>query len=68
MPPSARYPSHDEIEVIMARARRMRSIYVGALLGNALRRVRRFFAEDGARRGAATRRYSVARPYYPDTA
>lgn len=68
MPPSARYPSHDEIEVIMARARRMRSIYVGALLGNALRRVRRFFAEEGGQRGAATRRYPAAQRYYPDTA
>ena len=58
---SARYPSHEEIEVIMARARRMRSIYVGALLGNALLRVRRFFAEEYGRRGAATQHY------YPDT-
>ena len=68
MQPSARYPSHEEIEVIMARARRMRSIYVGALLGNAMARVRRFFAEEGGRRGARARRYHAARHYYPDTA
>ena len=68
MQPSARYPTHEEIEVIMARARRMRSIYVGALLRNAMARVRRFLAEEGGPRGAATRRYHAARHYYPDTA
>ena len=66
MQPSARCPSPHEIEVIMARARRMRSIYVGALLSNALRRVRRFLAEEGERRGAATQRYPAARRFYPD--
>ena len=62
MQPSARYPSHEEIEVIMARARRMRAIYVGAQLSSALRRVRRFFAEEGGRR------YHAAQRHYPDTA
>ena len=62
MQTSARYPSPEEIEIIMARARRMRSIYVGAQLSSALRRVRRFFAEEGGRRGAAVQRH------YPDTA
>jgi hypothetical protein len=67
MQPSARYPTHEEIEVIMARARRMRSLYVGALLSNALQRLRRFLDEEGGQRGAGARRYS-ARRYYPDTA
>lgn len=57
MLPSRRYPTQDEIEVFIARARRMRSIYVGLLIDKALLRVQRALAEPALPRGGALRRY-----------
>jgi hypothetical protein len=60
MPHSARYPSQEEIEAIMARARRMRSIYIGALISKALLRLQHAYADATVPRSSATRRF------YPD--
>lgn len=57
MPPSRRHPTHDEIEVLIARAHRMRSIYVGLLIDKALLRVQRALAEPARPRSGALRRY-----------
>lgn len=55
-----RHPTPEEVEIIMARARRMRSIYVAALISTALQRLRQAYADaTQPRRGAARR-------YYPD--
>jgi len=48
MAPSGRYPTREEIEVIIARARQMRALYVGALIARGISRVAQLFS--GARR------------------
>jgi hypothetical protein len=57
MPGSGRYPTQDEIEVITARARRMRSLYVGALIRTALLRLQRAYPDATVPRSGATRRF-----------
>jgi hypothetical protein len=39
-----RYPTHAEIEAIMARARRMRALYIGMLIARGLSRLQRLLA------------------------
>lgn len=55
-----RYPTPDEVEVLIARARRMRSEYMAALIMNAVLRARQF------RSRANDRRIAHAQRYYPD--
>ena len=62
MPAPARYPTHNEIEALMARARRMRSLYCSALMQRAALRLRLYFSAAHERRMAAARRF------YPDVA
>lgn len=62
MIPSGRYPTQDEIEALIANARRMRSIYIGALINTAALRARQYFSAARERRIAAPRRF------YPDVA
>jgi len=51
-----RYLSHEEIEAVIARARRMRSEYVAMLIVSAALRARQFFSGARERRGASARR------------
>lgn len=51
-----RHPTHEEIEVILARARRMRSLYVAALVQHAALRAKQWMSIARERRGAARRR------------
>lgn len=62
MLPSQRYPTHEEIELLIARARHMRSVYIGALINTAALRARQYFSAARERRVAAPRRF------YPDVA
>lgn len=55
-----RYPTHEEIEVVIARARLLRSLYVSALIKGAWRRAKELLAGAEARRGTG------AGHYYPD--
>ena len=55
-----RYPTLDEMEALFARARRMRSEYVAALITQAALRAKQHFSR------AADRRYINAQRYYPD--
>ena len=52
-----RYPTHDEIEAIIARARRMRAQYVGALIARGMSRVTQLFTGATPRRRAGARRF-----------
>lgn len=52
-----RYPTHDEIEVIIARARRMRAQYVGALIARGVTRLKQLLTATRPLRGAGTRRF-----------
>lgn len=60
MPHSTRYPTHAEIEAVMARARLMRSLFVAALIRRALQRLQHAYADATVPRSRATRRF------YPD--
>lgn len=53
---TGRYPTHEELEEIIARARRMRAQYVGALMARAWRRVTQPLIGGGARTALATLR------------
>jgi len=55
-----RYPTPDEVEAIIARARRMRSEYMAALIVNAALRARQFMIR------AKDRGVARARRFYPD--
>lgn len=55
-----RYLTLDELEVLAARAHRMRSEYVAELITTAALRAKQFFAR------AAERRATSPRQYYPD--
>jgi hypothetical protein len=59
-----RYPTHEEIEVIIARARRMRAQFIAAMFAGALRRVKETLS--GARTRARTKRGAGARRFRPD--
>ena len=52
-----RYPTHEEIEVIIARARLMRSQYVGALIARGVSRLKQLLSATRLPRGAGTRRF-----------
>ena len=52
-----RYPTHEEIEAIIARARLMRARYLGALIARGVMRVRRLFTGVRPQRGAGARRF-----------
>lgn len=51
-----RYPTHEEIEAIIARARRMRAQYVGALIARGVSRLAQLFTGARPRRGIGARR------------
>ena len=52
-----RHPTHDEIEAIIARARRMRAQYVGALIARGVSRLKQLLTGMRPARGAGTRRF-----------
>ena len=52
-----RYPTHEEIEVIIARARRMRAQYLGALIAGGVSRLKQMLTATRPPRGAGTRRF-----------
>lgn len=52
-----RYPTHEEIEVIIARARRMRAQYLGALIARGVSRLTQLFTGTRPRRGIGARRF-----------
>ena len=62
MPEEFRYPTPEEVQAIMAKARTMRSQFVGALIASAALRARQYFIV------ARERRRGEARHFYPDTA
>jgi hypothetical protein len=55
--PQGRYPTPEEVEAIMARARRMRSEYVAALIVSAALRARQFFSRAREQRATSARRF-----------
>lgn len=56
-----RYPTHEEIQVILERARHMRSEYMAALFSSAWQRVKLLLSGDRAKRaGAASIRHADA--------
>lgn len=55
-----RHPAHEEIEAIIARARLMRSLFVGALITRGTQRVKQLLA------GAKPQPGDGARRFYPD--
>lgn len=55
-----RYPTPDEVEALIARARRMRSVYMSALIMTAALRAKQFFSRARERRIAGPQRF------YPD--
>lgn len=55
-----RHLTHEEIEVIMARARHMRSLYVAMLVSQAALRARQWYS------GAREQRVIGAQRFYPD--
>lgn len=59
-----RYPTHEEIEAIIARARHMRARFIAALIAGALRRVTQ--ALSGARTSTRPKRGARARQFRPD--
>lgn len=56
---AGRYPTHEELERIIARARRMRAQYVGALIARGISRLGRLLTGARPRRGAAGRRFGM---------
>ena len=59
-----RYPTHEEIEAVIARARRMRAEFVAAMIAGALKRVKE--ALSGARTSSRPNRGARARQFRPD--
>jgi hypothetical protein len=59
-----RYPTHEEIEVAIARARRMRARFIAAMIASALQRVRQ--ALTGAHASSRPRRGPGARQFRPN--
>ena len=57
-----RCPTPEEVEVLIARARRMRSEYMGALIASAALRAKQFFFRARERRIGIT----GAQRFYPD--
>ncbi|MGH8722294.1 MAG: RSP_7527 family protein [Burkholderiales bacterium] len=51
-----RYPTHEEIEAIIARARRMRAQYVGALIARGMSRLVQMLGGPRPRREIGARR------------
>lgn len=51
-----RHPTHDELQVIMERARRLRALYVRALIARGIWRLRHWMTVSRAQRAAGTRR------------
>lgn len=51
-----RYPTHDELQAVMERARRLRALYVRALIARGFWRLRQWMTVSGAPRAAETRR------------
>ena len=51
-----RYPTHEEIEAIIARARQMRARYVGALIARGVSRLMQTFTGSRPRRRIGARR------------
>lgn len=58
---SERYPTHEEIEVILQRARDLRAQYLAALLASAALRARQWTHTTRERR-----RLPTGRRFYPD--
>jgi hypothetical protein len=52
-----RYPTHEEIEAIIARARHMRAQYVGALIARGALRLKQLLIGPRPQRGSGTRRF-----------
>jgi hypothetical protein len=52
-----RYPTHDEIQAIIARARHMRAQYVGTLIARGVTRLKQLLTGARRRRLTATRRF-----------
>ena len=52
----APYPTPEELDIIMARARRMRARYLSALFARAVRNVAELFSAAGPRRRSAAPR------------
>lgn len=59
-----RYPTHEEIEAIIARARHMRARFIAAMIAGALQRVTQ--ALSGGRTSTRTKRGGRARQFRPD--
>lgn len=51
-----RHPTHDELQVIMERARRMRALYLRALIARGIWRLRHWMTASRAQRVTAPRR------------
>lgn len=51
-----RYPTHEEIEAIIARARHMRAQYIGALIARGVSRLMQTFTGSRPRRAIGARR------------
>jgi hypothetical protein len=62
MPEEFRYPTPEEVQAIMERARHMRSQFIGALIASAALRSRQYYVV------ARERRRGEVRHFYPDTA
>jgi hypothetical protein len=52
-----RYPTHAEIEAIMARARRMRALYIGMLIARGLSRLQQLLTGLRPRRETSAQRF-----------
>lgn len=52
-----RHPTPDEVEIIIARAHRMRSVYIAALINSTALRVKQYFTPVVERRSPAGRFY-----------
>lgn len=58
---SERHPTHEEIEIVLERARDLRAQYLGALLASAALRARQW-----AQTSRERRRLPTGRRFYPD--
>lgn len=52
-----RHPTPEEVEIIIARARRMRSVYIAALISRAALSVKQCFTPAVERRSGPAQRY-----------
>jgi hypothetical protein len=62
MPEEFRYPTPEEVQAIMERARHMRSQFIGVLIASAALRARQYYIV------ARERRHGEVRHFYSDTA